>query len=388
MTGVFKSWSGRLALLLCSVIVSLEGGSYLYLIARQRAGIINLDRYIRNEILSKYVEFARRDPAAQVMVPHERLGWYRAPSVTGMVGKNLYITDQDGARHSPRASGPRLVSTYGDSFTEGLEADNGETWPAHLSYKLGIAVQNYAVSGYGPDQALLYLEENMARGTRTPIVILAFIPENLNRLVSAFRPFYTYPRTDFVAFKPIFVEGPSGHFETKYFAPSELSADALVLAARQAGAVDYWFKLAKAKFSTDIGSPNFFRLARMARQNSNDGGKALVVAPPARELMRYVIRRFHEDSQQYDFVPVVAALPGDPTDFRQGIKDLDEVFSQSFPGLVYLDVSKGTTRSPNSDYRDLFGATHYSARANEEVARVVANQLRPYVDSLRAHTVW
>ena len=376
---------GKLLLLFASAIVSLEAGSYAYLTLKHRRDTLDIDRFVKSDIVDRYIRFATSKPGSLVMT-HEQLGWVRAPSRTGMLGKNLYVTDDDGGRQVPDATGPHLISTYGDSFTEGLEVDNGQTWPAQLSYALGVNVRNYAVSGYGTDQALLYLEENLKNGKRTPIIILAFIPENLNRLVSAFRPFYTYPEPDFVSFKPIFVEVQPGHFEMKNFAPREPTPVAVANAIREASAIDHWYAVDREP-SERTGSrwPFTWTVAQSLRPAARTSSLKRLREPPpvARQVMKYVIRRFHEASLKYQFTPVVVALPGTPHDFGAGISDLDEIFADRLPGLTYLDVSRNMSLPANTDYRDMFGITHYTAKANEEVARVVASQIRVFVDTIR-----
>ena len=365
--------------------MSLEVGSYAYLTLKQRRDTLDIDRFVESDVVDRYIRFAKHQTGS-LIIPDDRLGWVRAPSQTGKLGNNLYVTDDDGGRQVPDAAGPHLVSTYGDSFTEGLEVDNGQTWPAQLSYALGVNVRNYAVSGYGTDQALLYLEENLKNGKRTPIVILAFIPENLNRLVSVFRPFYTYPDTDFVAFKPIFVEDQPGHFEMKKIAPAGLTPSAVANAIREASALDHWFTVDRTPANgTDFHWPFTLAAARSLRPEAKTSALTILRDPPpvALRVMRYVIRRFHEASLKYQFTPVVVALPGTPNDFGTGIENLEEIFADRLPGLIYLDVSRNTGLPADTDYRDMFGITHFTAKANEEVARVVASQIRPFVDTIR-----
>src|SRR5262249_2055047 len=217
---------------------------------------------------------------------------------------------------------------------------------------------------------------------RRAMVVRAFTRENRNRLVSAWRPFYTYPRTDFIAFKPMFVETAADHFDLRYFAPKEATYDALLAAAREASTVDYWFKTADTRTPATHGFPYSLSMwhALRNRQGPPPRTIALRAAPPeARRAMRYLLKRFYEDSQKYHFTPVAVALPGEPTDFRTGISGLDDLFAGAPDGLRTIDVSRGGARTETGDYGDMFGDTHYSPRANAEVGRVVAAQLRPYV---------
>ena len=80
-----------------------------------------------------------------------------------------------------------------------------------MAETIGKPILNFGVSGYGPNQALLALEVRLAEGVRTPIVILAMVNENLNRIMNNFCLFKTYPVVDmFLAFKPLFVEEDGG----------------------------------------------------------------------------------------------------------------------------------------------------------------------------------
>ena len=99
--------------------------------------------------------------------------------------------------------------------------------------------------------------------------------------------------------------------------------------------------------------------------------------------MKYIISRFHENAQRYGFIPVVAAIPGDAMDFRDGIRGLDDLFSGAPEGVVFVDATRGVARIASGEYGTMFGHTHYSARANEEIARAIASELRPHMESAK-----
>lgn len=57
---------------------------------------------------------------------------------------------------------PCRVNTYGNSFTEGIQASDGETWQEYLAAHFGEPVRNFGVGGYGVYQAyrrMLRMEE-------------------------------------------------------------------------------------------------------------------------------------------------------------------------------------------------------------------------------------
>lgn len=51
------------------------------------------------------------------------------------------------------------VLAVGDSFTEGWEVDNDETWPAYLEKLAAVPIVNAGVGGYGVDQIALRAEQ-------------------------------------------------------------------------------------------------------------------------------------------------------------------------------------------------------------------------------------
>src|SRR5262245_31591469 len=231
--------TASVALLIAVLALCLEAGSYIFLgTVRSRNPL--LFRVTARELADRVL------PALPVFVrceawicPHPALGWWHQPGRRGDVGFGPITADEVGSRVVPGASGPVLVSSYGDSFTQGIEVDDGSTWQAHLARHSGSWVQNFGVMGYGPDQALRYLQHNLERGDRVPIVILGAMPENLNRLMSAFRPFYTYPAFDIpLGFKPILVPS-GGTYAFRSFAPERpLERAELEAAIERAGAFD------------------------------------------------------------------------------------------------------------------------------------------------------
>jgi hypothetical protein len=174
---------------------------------------------------------------------HPALGWDFPPDLVyddfagvtfshGPGGERRCLTDYD----------TTLISTYGDSFTYCAEVGDSATWQTALGEKLGTNVLNYGVSGYGPDQAFLKYELN--QGPHTKIVILGVLPENVNRVVNIYRPFYTYTDTT-MGTKPMFLK----QGDKIRLVPNPVSsvADLPKLDEEQfleeLGKVDYWYQL-------------------------------------------------------------------------------------------------------------------------------------------------
>jgi hypothetical protein len=67
-------------------------------------------------------------------------------------------------------------SAFGDSYVGGAEVANDEGWVEQLSHLLGCRVTNYAVGGYGTDQAYLRFRQV---DEASPIVLLGINPNNV-----------------------------------------------------------------------------------------------------------------------------------------------------------------------------------------------------------------
>src|SRR5579872_5866327 len=67
-------------------------------------------------------------------------------------------------------------SAFGDSYVGGADVPNEDGWVEQLSHLLGCRIANYAVGGYGTDQA--YLRFQRLRDT-SPTVLLGINPNNV-----------------------------------------------------------------------------------------------------------------------------------------------------------------------------------------------------------------
>jgi lysophospholipase L1-like esterase len=92
-----------------------------------------------------------------VIVPESRLGWTLRPNNTAP-GHN---TIDHGLRRNNAASKVETgaVLAVGDSFTEGWEVEDEESWPAQLERRIKRTVLNAGVGGYGTDQVVLRAEQ-------------------------------------------------------------------------------------------------------------------------------------------------------------------------------------------------------------------------------------
>ncbi len=81
------------------------------------------------------------------------------------------------------------IVVLGDSFTFGEEVGDDETFSARLQRLIpNSEILNLGVHGYGHDQMLLYLQEEGVR-YKPDIVLLGFMPDDMERNVLSFRDF-------------------------------------------------------------------------------------------------------------------------------------------------------------------------------------------------------
>jgi len=118
-----------------------------------------------------------RDP------PDEELGW---PSPSE-IGKPPY--DSTGAKENPDfpVAKNSCAVAYGDSFVWGFGVPLEKGWVELLSRQLGCRISNYAVPGFGIDQAFIRFRRNATE--TAPVVLLGIYPEDLMRDVNQYRAF-------------------------------------------------------------------------------------------------------------------------------------------------------------------------------------------------------
>jgi len=131
---------------------------------------------------------------------HPRRGWALKPNLRDVPvqrGKTLSSNSRGvrGRREhgDAKAAGVTRILVLGDSFTFGEDVGDDETYSHHLGEMLPRAeVINLGVHGYGHDQMLIYLQEEIGR-YRPHVVILGFLTGDMERNVLSFRD-YAKPR--------------------------------------------------------------------------------------------------------------------------------------------------------------------------------------------------
>jgi len=131
---------------------------------------------------------------------HPARGWALKPNLRDVpVGRGKMLSSNSkgvrGRREhgAVKPKGATRILVIGDSFTFGEDVGDDETYSHHLEWLLpGTEVINLGVHGYGHDQMLIYLREEIGR-YRPDVVILGFLTGDMERNVLSFRD-YAKPR--------------------------------------------------------------------------------------------------------------------------------------------------------------------------------------------------
>ncbi|MFQ5611703.1 MAG: hypothetical protein ACE5H9_06180 [Anaerolineae bacterium] len=142
------------------------------------------------------------------------LGWSIRPNRRVIDDGVLYQSNEIGLRAQRNYAltpppGVTRLAVFGPSFAHGSEVSNQASWPYLLEQSQpNLEVMNWAVAGYGTDQAFLrYQTQGAAYAPH--IVIIAYEEENLRRNVNRFRPFYN-TGTGTPLTKPVFILSDDG----------------------------------------------------------------------------------------------------------------------------------------------------------------------------------
>jgi hypothetical protein len=95
-------------------------------------------------------------------------------SPDGMDGSwTIATVGEHGARRIINGAGAACrINTYGNSFTQGSQCSDGETWQEYLAAHLGEPVRNFGVGGYGVYQAYRRMLRNEEEGAPAENLIL------------------------------------------------------------------------------------------------------------------------------------------------------------------------------------------------------------------------
>ena len=332
---------------------------------------------------------------------HSVLGWDYPP---GLIYKDVdgvtYGLGPDGARRTCTAFKSTPITTYGDSFTYCANVQDEQTWQTYLGRKLKANVLNFGVGGYGTDQAYLKYQLNPSRMAK--IVMLCILPENANRGVNIFRPFYTHEGSWGLT-KPMFKETAEGF----KLIPNSLNNVLEVTRLedpdflKRLGEMDYWYlldqRMPAIKFPyllslyrwretvfDQVGKP-FLKFIHLPCGNSR--GWNLIEQPEVLSVMCNITDLFVATARSRGAVPVIVIMP-----HKDYVRKVIEVGSGGTDGLVnylkrkaypHIDAIRAVAEmKPTRSQLDNWYHDHATAQGNMVLADIIFNYLTRYYSHL------
>ncbi|MEZ5504166.1 MAG: hypothetical protein R3E50_16475 [Halioglobus sp.] len=255
-----------------------------------------------------------------------------------------YHYDAAGARMHPLFDpASSEVVVVGDSYTNGDEVGDSETFPARLSGLLGVSVANHGVGGYGPAQSLLNLQENIARYPQAKVAILVIMYENLYRMLNSYRP-VLYTQSSDYSLKPYMADG---HIVPHPGSQVFDSLDQFKAVAEQAFDHDFWAKpVARFPYTLALGkslASNYFYYRKLQRAVSRLGKPEYFLIFNADEIRLNLIALLNEYAvmaRSWNVQPVVIFVPRNRLDTSSASKFIEQHRAELDAGLIIGDVAE------------------------------------------------
>ena len=333
----------------------------------------------RGEVLRKFrpEDFQRY----KATVASNLLGWDNPAGVQRLancLGQQITYS-YDAARnrrHGLRSPQDAIVVMTGDSYTQGADVADDDTYPAALERELDVGVANLGVGGYGPEQALLKLESLIDRFPRARVAVLSIPSEDTPRMMNSFRPVLHRETGILFGFKPYLrdgvLQGLVGGDPLRDF-------EAMQAAAETAFDTDFW-RRPSARFPYLIAVARLFnlpsfRVPLLTRVQGLAPYEAVHRLPSVRGNLRALFDRFEAFTAIRGLAGVVAFIPANEADQITGAVAISAASAAQRKTLSFVDVTiKGWDEffpDPNC---------HPSAKGYAAIAAEVANAVRPLLD--------
>jgi len=275
------------------------------------------------------------------------LGWdHRGPRLAreaNCVGEEIaYSFDGEGARVYPGYEAARAgIIVLGDSYSNGAEVNDAETYPARLAHALGVSVANHGVGGYGPVQSLLLLEQKLARYPTLKVAILGIMYENIYRMVNSYRAVLYENAFDY-GLKPYMAGGAIRSYPG---ADALTNIDRFKAYANDAFDKDFWAK-PSAGFPYSLSlirglSSHYFYFRRFQKRFRKLGIPEYFLALRSEAFLSELfplLEQYTGFAQQHALTPVVIFIPRNIYDTQSATRLIAEHADRFPDGLVVGDV--------------------------------------------------
>jgi hypothetical protein len=305
------------------------------------------------------------------------LGWRIAPSRASTDG--LYFSSAEGLRSARQGeallpvSGKSRIAFFGDSFAFSEEVPFDQSLTKHLERRMGEKAQviTFGIPGYGIDQAVLQMEQQVARW-KPDVSVLQFIEDDIQRIGNIYlfnKPTWAYP---FV--KPRFLS-QEGQL-TQLQVPSPQT----VFARESVHTLPHLEKDLDFREQLWRDSPLFASRAAsyLLSHSPRESPARLTDGPSSNEALAVrLIERFVASARAAGSRPVVVYFP-DAGDFRgydrsivsRVLAGLDRL------GIDVVDTSDCMTQAGGVDEHIVTDGAHYSNGGNARMAQCLEPVLR------------
>ena len=127
-----------------------------YAFAQAPQAKVTFEEYLKASVVSRH-EVDLFLPGKEWATFDPQLGYVLGNSLLPLGidhSSTIETVEPNGARRTLLYAGKKVrINTYGDSFTESMQVNDGETWQEYLAGHLGEPVRNFGVGGYGVYQA-------------------------------------------------------------------------------------------------------------------------------------------------------------------------------------------------------------------------------------------
>jgi len=324
----FAKTAKKVALIVIVNILLLEFLSFCLI---HSLAVIRPDLRLDLTVGEYYSTITDQDRALYLSARDERLGWNRKPfhSTRSMNSAGEFFSTSfgaDGARNDPQQHHETLIATYGDSFTEGGEVNNDETWPFYLEDMLGYDVKNFGVGGYGIGQSFLKLQNHFENGRVAPLTMLVIYVDDLNRVVNNFRWFLNRNTAGKLSFKPSYryIDGEIRFFPNPHIDESmtldDLEALTIELASR-----DYWM----TRWVYLVPQfPYVYQIIKVipmatekviAKVQGMEQDEPIWNTQEGSVVVKHILEEFYKVTVENDSIPIVVFIPN-VNDWKDGRK--------------------------------------------------------------------
>ena len=269
-------------------------------------------------------------PAAQVV---------KLRSCTGAELPNTYGPARDRLHGN---SADAVVVVAGDSYTEGGDVGDADTYPAALERILGVATANLGVGGYDPVQALLKLEAGIAHFPKARVAVLTILDDDIHRMPNSYRPVLHAGTGLHFGLKPYFADGA---FHGLVGDDPFRDLAAMQRAATIAFDTDYW-RRARGRFPHALAVAQMltlpsFSIPQLVAARAYFGYRPFETVyriPSVQVGLRAIYGRFADFARARGLMPVVAFIPIDPNDTVSGLVAIAAATTEQRAAITFVNV--------------------------------------------------